>query len=258
MQRHWWHAGRQSFHFYPNVHVSCLWSEPSPTLQWKLMVTWPRQLPFVVAGHICKMLSPCLASLISSCGCSDIITPNRMWVFTGHHMLLLQTRLLCICAPVCSTWTAFLLPRFQSSQVDFPLPTASLGRRRRTGVCLWTGDSLVCLGLQCLEELAPAAGCQTYIFRPVSEAISSPCVAINAYRDTAPCLKLQICAAEEERSHLPSGNVLKIGILTLHLLVSILILQPPGGSWHVALLFIIIFFSCFGDRRDPSLKDSLF
>lgn len=221
------------------------------------MVTWLRQLPFVVAGHICKMLSPCLASLISSCGCSDIITPNRMWVFMGHHMLLLQTRLLCICAPVCSRWTAFLLPRFQSSQVDFPLPTASLGRSRRTGVCLWTGNSLVCLGLQRLEELAPAAGCQTYIFCPVSEAISSPCVTINAYRDTAPCLKLQICAAEEERSHLPSGNVLKIGVLTLHLLVSILIRQPPGGSWHVALLSIIIFFVLCTDLGDRGVQLAL-
>lgn len=51
------------------------------------------------------------------------------------------------------------------------------------------------------QELFPAAGCQTYIhFCPVSQAISSPYVTVNAYRDTAPCLKLQICAAEEEEA----------------------------------------------------------
>lgn len=51
------------------------------------------------------------------------------------------------------------------------------------------------------QELCPAAGCQTYIhFCLVSQAISSPYVAVNAYRDTNPCLKLQICAAQEEET----------------------------------------------------------
>lgn len=51
-------------------------------------------------------------------------------------------------------------------------------------------------------ELCPTAGCQTYIhfFCPVSEAISSPYVTVNAYRDTAPCLGLQIYAVEEEEA----------------------------------------------------------
>lgn len=100
-------------------------------------------------------------------------------------------------------------------------------------------------------------GARHTFFCPVSEAISSPCVTINAYRDTAPCLKLQICAAEEERSHLPSGNVLKIGILTLHLLVSILVYHPPGGSRHVALLFIIIFFSLRTDLGNRGVQLAL-
>lgn len=51
------------------------------------------------------------------------------------------------------------------------------------------------------QELRPAAGCQTYIhFCPVSQAISFPYVTVNAYRDTAPCLRLQICAVEEEEA----------------------------------------------------------
>lgn len=41
---------------------------------------------------------------------------------------------------------------------------------------------------------------RTYIFCLVSQAISSPYVTVNAYRDTAPCLKLQICAVEEEET----------------------------------------------------------
>lgn len=40
------------------------------------------------------------------------------------------------------------------------------------------------------EQLRPAAGCQTYIFGLVSEAISSPCVTINARRDAAPLFKV--------------------------------------------------------------------
>lgn len=142
-------------------------------LQWKLMVTWLRQLPFVVAGHICKMLSPCLASLISSCGCSDIITPNRMWVFTGHHMLLLQTRLLCICAPVCSRWTASSCRAFRA-----PKLTSRYLRRPSVGVeaqvcasepasrwCVWVysvwRSSLLQLGARhtffapCLRQFPP-------------------------------------------------------------------------------------------------------
>lgn len=48
-------------------------------------------------------------------------------------------------------------------------------------------------------QLRPAAGCQTYMhFCPVSQAISSPYVTVNTYRDTAPCLRLQICAVAEE------------------------------------------------------------
>lgn len=51
------------------------------------------------------------------------------------------------------------------------------------------------------QELCPAAGCQTHIhFCPVSQAISSPYVTVNAYRDTAPCLSVQICALEEDEA----------------------------------------------------------
>lgn len=51
------------------------------------------------------------------------------------------------------------------------------------------------------QERRPAAGCQTYIhFCTVSQAISAPYVTVNAYRDTAPCLRLQICAVEEEEA----------------------------------------------------------
>lgn len=63
------------------------------------------------------------------------------------------------------------------------------------------------------QELRPAAGCQTYIhFCSVSEAISSPYVTVNACRDTAPLFKVADMRCRRGRSHLPSGDVLEIGI----------------------------------------------
>ena len=69
------------------------------------------------------------------------------------------------------------------------------------------------------QALCPAAGCQTHIhFCPASQAISSPYVTVNAYRDTAPYLRLQICALEEEEAICLLVMCSKLGSY-LHLLV---------------------------------------
>lgn len=62
------------------------------------------------------------------------------------------------------------------------------------------------------QEIGFAAGCQTCIhFFPVSEVISSPYVIVNAHRDTAPSLRLQICAVEEEGAICLLVMCLKLG-----------------------------------------------
>lgn len=102
------------------------------------------------------------------------------------------------------------------------------------------------------QELCPTAGCQTYIhFCLVSEAISSPYVAVNAYRDTNP----DMCCTGG-RSYLPSGDVLRTGIFTPAGIYSHF---PPSGHllgfcikmhfWHSAVtvycFLIEIYIYCF-------------
>lgn len=104
---------------------------------------------------------------------------------------------------------------------------AKLARRWCTLVCS-VADSL-------FQELHPAAGCQTYIrFCPVSQAISSPYVTVNAYRDTAPCLSLQICAVEEEEAVCLLVMCSKLGsYFTPAGIYSHS--HPQGSSWDVVL-----------------------
>lgn len=111
---------------------------------------------------------------------------------------------------------------------------------------------LVCSAVYCMadsvfQELCPTAGCQTYIhFCPVSEAISSPYVTVNAYRDTAPCLRLQICAVEEEEAICLLVMCSKLGFY----------FTPAGICSHLPLVGQIL--RCVEDESlANSLKDSL-
>lgn len=64
------------------------------------------------------------------------------------------------------------------------------------------------------QVLYSAAGCQTYIhFCPMSQAISSPYLIVNAYRDTTLCSRVLICRRGKGRNLVPSSDMIKIGIL---------------------------------------------
>lgn len=63
-----------------------------------------------------------------------------------------------------------------------------------------------------------------HTFCPMSQAISSPYLTINAYRDTTPCLRVLICRRGRGRNPVPSGDQNRD--LTLHLLVSAFVSYP--------------------------------
>lgn len=127
-----------------------------------------------------------------------------MWALWAPHVAVSEP-LLCIFDPVevdhslqlCfSLWGTDTLPSVFLRYERYRCVVWGRGKAFRCG---WYKMWLVQRGRLCFRSFRPAAGCQTYIhFCPVSQPISSPYVTVNAYRDTAPCLWLHICAVKEE------------------------------------------------------------
>lgn len=97
----------------------------------------------------------------------------------------------------------------------------------------------VTLGLanNVFQQLLPARGCQIHWhFCPVSQAISSPSVTVNTFSDTAPCLRLQICAVLQRKK--PFGLWWYASHQSLHLLGSGLSPHPEGRNSAGAESFV--------------------
>ena len=95
-------------------------------------------------------------------------------------------------------------------------------------------ECVVWYGRNCLRSFGPQLGARhTYIFCPVSQAISSPNVTVNAYRDTAPCLGLQIYAVEEEAAICLLVMCYKLG--SYFTPAGVCSSHPEGSSWDAVL-----------------------
>lgn len=135
------------------------------------------------------------------CGSCNIITLNRMWGFMGTICLCLRSASVCLCTCLCGPFH-FQALCYQSCCSVFSRDEKCVAKTRATLLTmLYVVYVMLKLANNVFQELLPARGCQIHWHCcPVSQAISSPSVTVNAFSDTAPLFKVtdMCCFAEEE------------------------------------------------------------